>query len=38
MTIGEKVIEIKRIISLVCDVVPSLVEIVKEIILLLKGA
>lgn len=38
MSIQEKVLEIKKIISLVCDVVPSLVEIVKDIIVLLKGA
>lgn len=38
MSIGDKVVEIKRIIGLVCDVVPQLVVIVKEVILLLKGA
>lgn len=37
MSVAEKIVEIKKIISLVCDVVPSLVTIVKEIIILLKG-
>lgn len=37
MSVADKIVEIKRIISLVCDVVPSLVTIVKEIIILLKG-
>lgn len=37
MSIAEKITEIKKIISLVCDVVPSIVSIVKEVVLLLKG-
>lgn len=37
MSIAEKVTEIKKIVSLICDVVPQLVLIVKEVILLLKG-
>lgn len=37
MSIAEKVTEIKKIVSLVCDVVPVLVTIIKETILLFKS-
>ena len=36
MSVQDKIVEIKKIISLICDVVPSLVAIVKETILLFK--
>lgn len=36
MSIQDKVTEIKKIVSLVCDVVPQIVLIVKELILLFK--
>lgn len=36
MSVQDKIIEIKKIISLICDVVPSLVSIVKETIMLFK--
>lgn len=36
MSVQEKIVEIKKIISLICDVVPSLVAIVKETIMLFK--
>lgn len=36
MSVQEKIVEIKKIISLICDVVPSLVSIVKETIMLFK--
>ena len=36
MSVADKIVEIKKIISLVCDIVPSLVQIVKETILLFK--
>lgn len=36
MSVAEKITEIKKIITLVCDIVPSLVQIVKETILLFK--
>lgn len=36
MSVQDKIIEIKKIISLICDVVPSLVAIVKETIMLFK--
>lgn len=37
MSLADKITEVKRIISLVCDVVPSIVTIIKEIVILLKG-
>ena len=36
MSINEKVVEIKKIISLICDVVPQIVALVKEVVLLFK--
>lgn len=36
MSVADKIVEIKKIISLICDVVPSIVAIVKETILLFK--
>ena len=36
MSVQEKIIEIKKLITLICDVVPSLVIIIKETILLFK--
>lgn len=36
MSVQDKVVEIKKIISLICDVVPTLVSIIKEVILLFK--
>lgn len=36
MSVQDKIVEIKKIITLICDVVPSLVAIVKETILLFK--
>lgn len=36
MSVQDKIVEIKKIISLICDVVPSLVAIVKETIMLFK--
>ena len=36
MSVQDKIIEIKKIITLICDVVPSLVSIVKETIMLFK--
>lgn len=36
MSIQDKIVEIKRLISLICDVVPQLVAIVRETIALFK--
>lgn len=36
MSIQDKVIEIKRLISLICDVVPQLIAIVRDTISLFK--
>ena len=36
MSIADKVQEIKKIVSLVCEVVPQVVAIIKEVILLFK--
>ena len=36
MSISEKVTEIKRIVTLVCDVIPAIVSVVKEVLILLK--
>ena len=36
MSIADKVQEIKKIVSLVCEVVPQVVTIIKEVILLFK--
>lgn len=38
MSVQEKIVEIKKLIALVCDVVPQIVAIVKETISLFKGA
>lgn len=37
MSVQEKIVEIKKIISLICDVIPTIVSIVKETILLFKA-
>ena len=37
MSVQDKIVEIKKIITLICDVVPSLVAIVKETIMLFKA-
>lgn len=37
MSIADKVQEIKKIVALVCDVVPAIVQVVKEVILLFKS-
>lgn len=36
MTIQDKILEIKKLISLICDVVPQLVAIVRDTIALFK--
>ena len=36
MSVQDKIVEIKKIITLICDVVPSLVAIVRETISLFK--
>lgn len=36
MSVQDKIVEIKKIISLICDVIPTIVSIVKETILLFK--
>lgn len=36
MSIQDKIVEIKKLISLICDVVPQLVAIVRETISLFK--
>lgn len=36
MSIAEKAIEIKKVITMICDLLPVLVNVVKEVILLLK--
>lgn len=37
MSIQDKIVEIKKIVALVCDVVPQIVELVKEVVLLFKS-
>lgn len=37
MSIADKVQEIKKIVALVCDVVPQIVAVIKEVILLFKA-
>lgn len=36
MSIAEKAVEIKKVITMICDLLPVLVNVVKEVILLLK--
>lgn len=36
MSVQDKIVEIKKIIALVCDVIPQVIAIVKEVILLFK--
>lgn len=36
MSVSEKIVEIKKLISLICDVIPQIVAIVKETISLFK--
>lgn len=36
MTIADKVIEIKKVITMICDILPVIVQVVKEILILLK--
>ena len=36
MSIQDKIVEIKKIVGLVCDVVPQIVSLVKEVVLLFK--
>lgn len=36
MSLQEKVINVKAIINLVCEVIPALVSIIKEVIIALK--
>lgn len=36
MSVTDKIQEIKRIITLVCDVIPAIVSVIKEIIIVIK--
>lgn len=36
MTIAEKAVEIKKVISMICDLLPVVVNVIKEVIILLK--
>lgn len=36
MTIADKVIEIKKVITMICDMLPVIVQVVKEILIMLK--
>lgn len=36
MSVQEKIVEIKKILQLICDVIPVIVTIIKETILLFK--
>lgn len=36
MSVQEKIVEIKKIVALICDVVPQIVALVKEVVLLFK--
>lgn len=36
MSVQEKITEIKKILQLICDVIPAIVTIIKETILLFK--
>lgn len=36
MSIQDKVVEIKKIVALICEVTPKIVDLVKEVVLLFK--
>lgn len=36
MSIAEKATEIKRVITMICDILPTVVSVIKEVLLVLK--